>query len=90
MDQDRLADAMAGFELSEELVEIVDIPRPVDLRQHDDVELASDRRNDLGDVVKRPGRSERVDARPQSGCAEIIGAGKRNEAPPRRFLGERC
>ena len=62
---------MPGFELRQQLVEVVDVPRPVDLGQHDHVKLAAGRRDDLGDVVERPGRIEGVDARPQPGRTEI-------------------
>ena len=71
VDQDRLLDAVLGFELREKLIEIMDVPRALDLRQHDDVELLADCGDDLGDVVEHPGRVERVDARPQSGFAEV-------------------
>ena len=37
------AQFVARFELREQLVEIVDVPRAIDLRQHDDVELVADR-----------------------------------------------
>ena len=62
-----LLDAVPRFELRQQLVEIVDVPGALDLGQHDDVELVADRGDDLGDVVERPGRVERVDARPQAG-----------------------
>src|SRR5262249_33447423 len=87
MNQDRPADALACFELGEELVEIVNVPRSVDFRQHDDIELVSHRADDLDDIVERPGRSQRIDARPQPGRAEVVGAGQRDEALSRRYLG---
>ena len=64
VDQDRFLQLVARLELRQQLIEVVDVPRPVDLGQHDHVELAADRRDDLGDVVERPGRIEGVDARP--------------------------
>jgi hypothetical protein len=72
VDQDRLLTPWLRFELGEELVEIVDVPRAFDLGQHDDVELVAGLRDDLGDVVEQPRRVEAVDARPQAGAlAEI-------------------
>ena len=71
VDQDRLFDLVARFELRQQLVEIVDVPGPLDLGQHDDVELVADGADDLDHVVERPGRIERVDARPQPGRAEV-------------------
>ena len=66
---------------------IVDVPGPLDLRQHDDVELVADLGDDLDEVVERPGAVQRVDARPQPGAAEIVRLGERDEAAPRRDLG---
>ena len=80
VNEDRLFHAMLGFELGEQLIEIMDVPGALDLRQHDDVELLADRGDDLANVVERPGRIERVDARPQSGCAEIASLRHGDEA----------
>src|SRR5580658_5212268 len=71
----------------EQLVEVVDVPGALDLGQHDDIELVADGGDDLGDVVERPRRIERVDARPQSGRAVVVGAAHLDEAAPRRLLG---
>ena len=71
VDQDRFLDAVLGFELRQKLIEIMDVPGAFDLRQHDDVELLADGGDDLGNIVEHPRRIERVDARPQSGLAEI-------------------
>ena len=71
VDQDRLFHAMLRFELREQLVEIVDVPGAIDLGQHHHVELVADRGDDRGEVVEHPGRIEGIDARPQSGGAEI-------------------
>ena len=70
MDEDRLLDPVPGLELRQQLVDVVDVPRPLDLRQHDDVELGADLGDDLDEVVERPGAVQRVDARPQPGAAE--------------------
>ena len=55
VDQDRLAQGMLGLELCQQLVQIVDVPRPLDLGQHDDFELGTGRRHDLENVVECPG-----------------------------------
>jgi len=39
VDHNRPGDAVARLKLGEQLVEIVDVPRPLDLGQHDHVEL---------------------------------------------------
>ena len=65
MDQDRLLDGVPGLELRQKLIEIVDIPWSLDLREHDDVELVADARDDLGHVIEHPRRIETVDACPQ-------------------------
>ena len=87
MDQNRLLDPVARFELRQQLVEIVDVPRPVDLGQHDDVELVADSADDFDHVVERPGRIERVDAGPQSGRAILHALRHLDEALARGFLG---
>src|SRR5579859_6273321 len=71
MNKDRLSHAVLGFELGEQLVEIVNVPRSLDFWQHDHVKLLADRRHDLTDIVEYPRRIERVDPRPQPGAAEI-------------------
>ncbi len=55
---------MAGLELGQQLVEIMDIPRALDLGQHDDVELIADGGDDLDDIIERPRRIERIDPGP--------------------------
>ena len=87
VDQDRLLHRVPGLELRQQLVEIVDVPRALDLGQHHHVELVADRGDDLGDVVERPGRIERVDPRPQPGRAEIGRLGHGDEALARGLLG---
>ena len=74
-----------GLELGQQLVEVVDVPGPLDLGQHDHVELGADRRHDLQDVVERPGRVEAVDARPQPGLAEVVCPGHVDEARAARL-----
>src|SRR5215468_899331 len=77
---------MAGFELGQELVEIVDIPRALHLGQHDDVELVADGGNDLDDIIERPGRIERIDPGPKSGYAVVVRLTHLDEAAPRRLF----
>jgi hypothetical protein len=74
----RMAWIRIGF-LTACLIEIMDVPGAFHLRQHDDVELLADRGDDLLNVVEHPGRVERVDARPQSGLAEIATLGHGDE-----------
>ena len=87
VDQDRLAQRVLGLELRQQLVEVVDVPGPFDLRQHDDVELGAGGRHDLQDVVERPGRVQRIDARPQARLAEVVRLRHGDETPPRSHLG---
>ena len=87
MDQDRLSDAVFGFELGEKLIEVMNVPWSFDLRQHDDVELGSNRGDDLGHIVERPRRVECVDPRPQPGGAEVAGARHGDKAGARHLLG---
>src|SRR5262249_35093101 len=60
----------------------MDVPGSLDLRQHDHVELCADRADDLDHVVEHPRRIERIDPRPQTGCAEIVCLGQRDDARP--------
>src|ERR1700730_18145901 len=74
VDHDRLAHMVFRFQLCEQLIEIVYIPRPFNLRQHDDIELLAHRCHDLHDIVENPGAVQRVDACPKPGAAESIAA----------------
>ena len=87
VDQDRPGHLVARLELREELVEIVDVPRPLDLGQHHHVELVAGGRHDLRDVVERPRRVECIDPGPQPGRAEVVRARHLDEARARRLLG---
>ena len=77
---------MARLELRQQLVEVVDVPRPLDLGQHHHVELVAGGRDDLRDVVERPRGVERVDAGPQAGLA-VVELRHLDEARARRLLG---
>jgi hypothetical protein len=78
---------MLGFKLGEKLVQIMNVPRALDLRQHDDVEFLPDGGDDLANIVEHPRRIERVDARPQSGGAEVACFRHGDEARAGGFLG---
>ncbi len=86
MDQDRASDAVLGFELRQELIDVVDVPRALDLGHDDDIELVADGADDLDHVVEHPRAVQRVDAGPQRGGAEIHALGGLDEAGARRLL----
>ena len=71
VDEQRLCQAGLGFELGEQAVDVVDVPRALDLRDHDHVELVADLGHELGQVIEHPGALERVDAGPQLCVAEV-------------------
>ena len=60
MDQDRLFYVMFGFELREQLIEVVNIPGTLHLWQHDHVELVAD----LAGLVTQRGLFQRCTGRP--------------------------
>ena len=64
-------EAGLGLELGEEAVDVVDVLGPLDLRDHDHVELVADLGDGGGEVVERPRRVERVDPGPELGVAEV-------------------
>ena len=71
VDQDRALEPGLGLELGEQAVGVVDVPRALDLGDHDHLELVADLADELRDVVEEVGRGELVDARPQRGVAEV-------------------
>ena len=71
MNEDRSLQVGAGLELGQQPVDVVDVPRPLDLRDHHDVEPVADLADELREVVEHPRRLERVHARPQRGLAEL-------------------
>ena len=87
MDEDRLAQLVARLQQRQMLVDEMNVPGPLDLRNHHDVELVADLGDDAGEVVEQPRRIQRVDAHPEAGRAEIDGLRHRDEALARRFLG---
>ena len=86
MNHDRLLDVVLRLKLREQLIEIMDVPRPLHLRHHHHVELVPNLGHEFHDVVENPRAVERVDARPKPGAAEIIRARQLDETAPRRFL----
>jgi len=75
-----------GFELGEQLIQIMDVPGAFDLGQHDDVELVAGGCHDFGHVVQHPWRVQAIDARPHTGCAEVVVAQHLDEALARVLL----
>ena len=71
VDEKRLLELRLRLELGEQPVHVVDVPGPLDLRDHDHVELVADLGDELGQVVEHPGALERVDAGPQPRVAEV-------------------
>src|SRR3546814_13385531 len=71
---------VCSSDLCEEAVDVVDVLGPLDLRDHDPVELVADRRHQAHEVVEHPGRVEGVDSGPQLGVAEVGPGGEAHEA----------
>ena len=86
MDEDRALQPVLGLELREQAVDVVDVPRALDLRDHDHVEPVADLADERDQVVEHPRRVERVHARPQRGAAEVDLAADRHEAGARGLL----
>ena len=86
MDQDRPLEAGLRLELGEQAVDVVDVPRALDLRDHDDVELVADLGDQFGQVVEHPRGGELVDPRPQLRVAEVHLAADLDQAGARGEL----
>src|SRR4051794_8238269 len=86
VDEDRALDARARLELGEQPVDVVDVPRALDLGDHDDLEPVADLGHERRYVVERPRRLERVHARPQGAIAEVDRAADADEALARGNL----
>ena len=82
MDEDRLAQLMPCLELRQQLVEIMDVPHTVDLRQHHHIEFATDGTDNFDQVVEHPGRVQRIDANPESGRSITMRPRHGDEARP--------
>ena len=87
VDEDWLGNAVSGFELGEQLIEVMNVPCAFDLWQHDHVELVARGGDNLGHISERPRRIERVNPRPQSGGAELAGPRHGDKAGAGRFFG---
>ena len=85
--QDWLADCVFRFEQGDVLIDEVDIPGPLDLGDHDHVELVADMLDDLAEVVEYPRAVQRIDAHPHAGIGEIVVCQHFDEAGTRRLLG---
>src|SRR5439155_937070 len=70
-DEERAPELVAGLELGQEAVDVVDVPRPLDLGDHDHLEPAADLAHQPHDVVEEPRAVEAVDARPERRVAEL-------------------
>jgi hypothetical protein len=71
VDEDRPLQPVPRLELREEPVDVVDVPRALDLRNHDHVEPVADLAHQRDEVVEHPWRVERVHPRPQRRAAEV-------------------
>ena len=71
VDQDRPFESGLRLQLGEQAIDVVDVPRSLDLRDHDDLELVADLGHELGQVVEHIGRGELVHARPQRCVAQV-------------------
>jgi hypothetical protein len=84
--EDRAVEPGLGLELGEQAVDVVDVPRALDLGDHDHLELVADLHHQFGQVVQHPRRGELVHPRPQRGVAELHLASDLDQARPRRLL----
>src|SRR5437762_1010656 len=78
--QKRAPELVARLELGEEAVGVVDVPRPLDLGDHDDLEPIADLADQPHHVVEEPRAVEAVDARPERRVAEVDLAADADEA----------
>jgi hypothetical protein len=71
VDHQRSLEAMFGFELRQQLVHVMNVPRAFHLRHHDDIELRADFSDQTQDVVEKPGTIQAVDPGPKLSLAEL-------------------
>src|SRR6266545_7164224 len=64
----------------------MDVPRSLDLRNHNHVQLVADLGNDGQDIIEDPRAVEAVDARPQRRVPELVLLRDFDQALPRRLL----
>ena len=84
--EDRPVEAGLRLELGEQPVDVVDVLRPLDLGDHDDVEPVAGFEHGGGQVVETPRRVEAVDARPELRVAEVDLRGDLDETGARGVL----
>ena len=84
--EQRALEPRLGLELRQQAVDVVDVPRSLDLGHHHDVEAVADLGHDLGQVVQDPGAFEGVDTSPQRGLAEIHLPAHPDQSLPRGLL----
>ena len=87
MQQNRFPDRVLGFEQRNVLVDEMNVPRPLDLGNHDHIELVADMSNDLFEVVEYPRAVQGVDTHPHRGVTEVVFRQQVDETGTRRVLG---
>ncbi len=87
MDQDWFCDFMTGFELRQQLVQIMNVPRSFHLGQHDHIQLIPHRADNFRQIIQHPGRIQAVDAGPQARIPELHGCGHLDKTGPGGFFG---
>jgi hypothetical protein len=86
MDQDGARHPVAGLEQRDVLVHEVNIPRPLDLGDHQHIDLVAGIAHDLLEVVENPRTVQAVHPHPQGGVAEVVAGGHLDEPGPRSGL----
>ena len=86
VDQDGALESGSRLELGQQPVDVVDVPRALDLGDHHHVELVTDLAHQGGDVLEHPGRLEAVDPGPQLRLAQLHLLADAHEALTRRLL----
>ncbi len=80
MDEERPLHLVPCFELREQAVGVVDVPRSFDLGDHDHLETPADLADEPGDVVEEPRTVEAVEPRPEGRAAEVDVAANLHQA----------
>ena len=86
VDENRARDVVSRFQQCEILVDKVDVPRPFDLGNHDDIDLVSGIAHNLVQIVEDPRTVQAIDAHPERGVAKIVGARHLDESASRCFF----
>jgi hypothetical protein len=69
---DRPPDPRLGLELGQQAIDVMDVPGPLDLGDHDHLDLVAHLGDDARDVVEHPGALQRVHAGPDGRVAEVV------------------